>query len=139
MEVTPVTATWVAITAPFLARWAIAGFVWGRVHGLTFTPNVNPRVETTDFPPPNRAAREFGLYLAANVAAVPLALVVGSTIGPLVPLVAWQAVEALAIGAAVIWVFRRLRADDRRWIQLKRERIAAERRQAPHVTFTDAD
>ena len=120
-----VGAIWMALSAPFLARWVVAWSVWSRVHGFTFTANVEPRVAQADFPSPNRALPAFAIYVVANLVAISLALVLGSAIGQAAPPVAWSVLGYGSIAASVVWIFRRLRSDDRRWRILKAERIAA--------------
>jgi hypothetical protein len=124
MDITPAGATWAALSAPFLARWFLASARWARVHGLTYTPNVAPRVEMSDFPSPNRAAREFVVYVVSTVVAIPVGLAAEAILGRIVPWFVWPIVFLAAIGPAVVWSFIGLRSDDRLWIQLKRERIA---------------
>jgi hypothetical protein len=122
-ELTPAGAKWAALSAPFLARWFLASSRWARVHGLTYTPNVEPRIELSDFPPPNRAAREFAIYAVSTVVAVPIGIATEALLGALVPLFVWQIVFVASIVPAVVWSFLGLRRDDRFWIRLERERI----------------
>jgi hypothetical protein len=109
---------------PFAVRGFIAWSVWSRVHGLAFTPNVSPRVESADFPAPNRAGREFVLYVAANAIAIPVALIGEAILGPIAPGGLWPLMVWPVVAVSAIWAFRRLRSDDRLWIRLKLERIA---------------
>jgi len=123
-ELTPAGATWAALSAPFLARWFLASSRWARVHGLTYTPNVDPRIEVSDFPPPNRAAREFAIYAVSTLAAMPIGIFAEAILGAIVPPFVWQIVFVASTAPAVVWTSLGLRRDDRLWIRLKRERIS---------------
>jgi hypothetical protein len=121
----PALATGALLTAPFLARSTIAAINWWRVHGrITYTPNVNPRIETTDFPPPNRPGRELLRSWAIALLALPLSFWVEGVLGQAVPVFVWQVLFVLATGPSLVWIFRRLRSDERLWLSLKVERIA---------------
>jgi hypothetical protein len=111
------------LTAPFVARWVVAWTVSRRVRGW-YVGNASPRVESTDFPAPNNAGREFLRYIAANVFAWPFALGGERILGPIAPHLVWPLADWAVLAITLVWIFRRLRADDRLWIRLKRQRIA---------------
>ena len=125
---TTAEAIWAALCVPFAVRALIACSVWARVHGIGFLPaNLDPRVEVSDFPSPNRVGREWPVWIGASVIAAPIAWVIAPLVGPSTPPELWTIAYLVVAVPAVVWVFIRLRRDDRLWVDLKRERLARSR------------
>lgn len=115
----------VTVAVPFLARFLVAGIVQGRVMGTLpgYAGLDRNALKREDFPPPNDVVKEFAV--AATVFA--LGLIAGSWLTTVLSLPQspwWAAPYFVVTIPSVIWLFRRVKADDQRSLDLRMQRDA---------------
>jgi hypothetical protein len=129
MAIDPVGALLSAIAAPFGARFLVAWTVELRLRGILYGANLEPRRERSDYPPPNDPVRAVLVFLLVSAIGWPFAMILATLLPPVL-------VEAVFLTSVIVWVgyaLLRIRADDRRTLELLSARLASQ------VTLPHAD
>ena len=122
---TPATALWAALAFPFAARYFVAWTVLLRIRGYPpGAANIQPRRAKSDYPSPNDVVSAAVIFGVAIVAAWLLAAVSNSILSlPAGPFWLWPALFLGSALGSMLWVIRRVHADDQRQKILLVERL----------------
>lgn len=121
-----------AVLVPFAARAFVAWTVWGRVHawlGLFSWPsaNIEPRRQTSDYPAPNDPVMAIVVMIGAGGVAVLIASMLGPLLSSLnAPSWLWSGCYVVSLIACLVYVFRRIHADDVRTLKILHQRLIAQ-------------
>jgi len=129
MAIDPVGALLSAIAAPFGARFLVAWTVELRLRGILYGANLEPRRQRSDYPPPNDPIRAVLVFLLVSAIGWPIATILAMLLPAVV-------VAAVFLASVIVWVgyaLLRIRADDRRTLELLSARLASQ------VTLPHAD
>jgi hypothetical protein len=129
MAIDPVGALLSAIAAPFGARLLVAWAVELRLRGILYGANLEPRRQRSDYPPPNDPIRAVLVFLLVSAIGWPFAMILATLLPPVL-------VDAVFLTSVIVWVgyaLLRIRADDRRTLELLSARLASQ------VTLPHAD
>jgi len=129
MAIDPVGALLSAIAAPFGARLLVAWTVELRLRGILYGANLEPRRQRSDYPPPNDPIRAVLVFLLVSAIGWPFAMILATLLPPVL-------VDAVFLTSVIVWVgyaLLRIRADDRRTLELLSARLASQ------VTLPHAD
>jgi hypothetical protein len=121
MWIDPVGALLSAIAAPFGARFLVAWTVELRLRGILYGANLEPRRQRSDYPPPNDPIRAVLVFLLVSAIGWPIATILATRLPP-------AAVVVVFLVSVLVWVgyaLLRIRADDRRTMELLSARLAA--------------
>jgi len=118
----PAFQLWAAATVPFACRFAAAWTVWLRVRGLWSPVVGNPRDRI-----PSGRSRSTTDPIVAGIAWVIATLAATVVVGP-----RWSSIDelgaavpipslllALSVTASLLWLFRRIHADDIAWSEFR--------------------
>jgi hypothetical protein len=129
MTIDPVGAVLSAIVAPFGARFLVAWTIELRLRGILYGANLEPRRQRSDYAPPNDPIRALLIFLLVSGIGWPVATVLAT----LLPAAAVDVVFLVSVGVWVGYALLRIRADDRRTLELLSARLAGQ------VTLPHAD
>jgi hypothetical protein len=114
LEIGPGTATWALVTGPFTCRLFVASSIWARVRILpAFRSRSSFHRSASDFPAPNDMTRSLFQWTLVNVVGLPAALFAEATLRGRLPEWIWVAIFFAVLVPGVLWIFARLRSDDR--------------------------
>ena|SRR5258708_6074360 len=122
MAIDQVGALLSAIAAPFGARFLVAWTVELRLRGILYGANLEPRRQRSDYPPPNDPIRAVLVFLLVSAIGWPFAMILATLLPPVLG-------EAVFLTSVIVWVgyaLLRIRADDRRTLELLSARLAGQ-------------
>jgi hypothetical protein len=121
MGIDPVGALLSAIAAPFGARFLVAWTVELRLRGILYGANLEPRRQRSDYARPNDPIRALLVFLLVSAIGWPIATNLATRLPS-------AAVDVVFLVSVIVWVgyaLQRIRADDRRTLELLSARLAA--------------
>ena len=92
-----------------------------RLRGILYGANLEPRRQRSDYPPPNDPIRAVLVFLLVSAIGWPIATILATRLPP-------AAVVVVFLVSVLVWVgyaLLRIRADDRRTMELLSARLAA--------------